>query len=193
MSVEMILNDEKLMIFPFLLSIDRYNVAVGGIQNLDMSFDYHITVLKSPVPFKLGLNISGMPDDMKIRLGKAKYKDLFTVTRQKDLDSTSINLRKEMDEKLRQSIQEIVSMELQQPIRRPRMELPDSLRRNYFQLEDTIAVTPLDSTAIPLIDSINTSLLDSLNITLLDSIAISLLDSTAIAPKDSSFVNPLKD
>ena len=142
MSVEMILDDEKLMIFPFQLSIDRYNVAVGGTQNLDLSFDYHITVLKSPVPFKLGLNISGMPDDMKIRLGKAKYKDMFTVAKEKDIDPTAFNLRREMDKKLRQNIQEIVSMEQIQTIRRPRMELPDSVRLNYFHLEDTIPNEP---------------------------------------------------
>lgn len=132
-SVEMILEDEKLMIFPFQISMDRYNAAVGGIQNLDMSFNYHITVLKSPIPFKLGLNISGNPDNMKIRLGKAKYKNMFTVAREKKLDGT-INLRKEMDEKLRQSINEIVGAELSQPVRRPRSEMPDSLRRSYFQL-----------------------------------------------------------
>lgn len=142
-SVEMILEEEKLMIFPFQVSMDRYNAAVGGIQNLDLSFDYHITVLKSPVPFKLGLNISGTPDKMKIRLGKAKYKDMFTVARQKDLENTTINLRQEMDEKLRQSIQEIAGMELRQPMRRPRMEIPDSLRQHLFQLEDTVATSPV--------------------------------------------------
>ncbi|NDV84611.1 AsmA family protein [Bacteroides sp. 51] len=145
MSVEMILEDEKLMIFPFQLSMDRYNAAVGGIQNLDMSFDYHITVLKSPIPFKLGLNISGTPDKMKIRLGKAKYKDMFTVAREKDLDKTNINLRKEMDEKLRQSIQDIAGMDLTQPMRRPRVEMPDSLKREYFQLMDSSEALHPDS------------------------------------------------
>lgn len=135
-SVEMILEDEKLMIFPFQISMDRYNAAVGGIQNLDMSFDYHITVLKSPIPFKLGLNISGTPEKMKIRLGKAKYKDMFTVAREKKLDKTPINLREEMDAKLRQSIQDIAGMELTQSVRRPRVEIPDSLKRSFFQLEE---------------------------------------------------------
>ena len=148
MSVEIILEDEKLMIFPFRLSMDRYNVAVGGIQNLDMSFDYHITVLKSPIPFKLGLNISGTPENMKIRLGKAKYKDLFTVARQKELDTATINLRVEMDKKLRQSIRDIAGMELTHPIRRPRTEIPDSLKRNLFQLEDTVITNPPDTITI---------------------------------------------
>lgn len=157
MSVEMILEDEKLMIFPFQIAMDRYNTAVGGIQNLDMSFDYHITVLKSPVPFKLGLNVSGTPENMKIRLGKAKYKDLFAVAREKSL-SSSINLRKEMDEKLRQSIQDIAGMDLAQPVRRPRMEIPDSLKQSFFQLVDTVgelhSALPTDTTVVALPDSV---------------------------------------
>lgn len=152
LSVEMILEDEKLMIFPFQVSMDRYIAAVGGVQNLDMSFDYHITVLKSPVPFKLGLNISGTPDKMKIRLGKAKYKNIFTAAREESLDNTVINLRKEMDEKLRSSISEIVGAELSRPMRRPRTSIPDSLRRSLFHLEDTVAVTPID-TSMP-VDSV---------------------------------------
>lgn len=151
LSVEMILEDEKLMIFPFKVNMDRYIAAVGGVQNLDMSFDYHITVLKSPVPFKLGLNISGTPDKMKIRLGKAKYKNLFAVAREESLDNTVINLRKDMDEKLRSTIGEIVGAEVSRPVRRPRTAIPDSLRQTLFHLEDTTATTPL---AIEPVDSL---------------------------------------
>ena len=148
LSVEMILEDEKLMIFPFQINMDRYVAAVGGIQNLDMSFDYHITVLKSPVPFKLGLNISGTPDKMKIRLGKPKYKNLFTVVREEKLDNTVINLRKDMDEKLRKSIGEIIGAELSRPVRRPRTAIADSLKQTLFQLEDTVATNPLATETI---------------------------------------------
>lgn len=145
-SVEFIMEDEKLMIFPFQVSIDRYSAAVGGIQNLDMSFNYHITVLKSPLPFKLGLNITGDIDNMKIRLAKAKYKDLFTVAREKKLTET-INVREEMVDKLRKSINEIVSSDIRQPVNRPRVSLPDSLRNEFFRLDTTTVnvVMPVDS------------------------------------------------
>lgn len=145
-SVEMILEEEKLMIFPFKVSMDRYSAAVGGIQNLDFTFDYHITVLKSPLPFKLGLNISGNPDKMKIRLAKAKYKDLFTVARQEDLDNTVINLRVEMQKKLQQNIEEIVGADLSRPIRRTRTVIPDSLKNTFFKLDTTTVVIDSIST-----------------------------------------------
>lgn len=149
-SVEMILEDEKLLIFPFQVSLDRYNVAVGGVQNLDLTFDYHITVLKSPLPFKLGLNIRGDMDNMKIRLAKAKYKDLFTVARQEDLTNTVINVRQEMGNKLRKNIEEIIGSDLSRPVRRARSSLPDSLRRNFFQLDTTAVSVEEVPDSIPL-------------------------------------------
>ena len=136
-SVEMILEDSKIMIFPFLVSMDRYLAGVGGTQNLDMSFDYHITVLKSPLPFKLGLNVTGTPDKMKTRLAKAKYKDIFTPAKEKNLAETKINVREEMNKKLRKSIEDIMSQPATTRMQRPRIELPDSLQRSYFQLDTT--------------------------------------------------------
>ena len=62
------------------------------LQDLDMNFEYHISILKSPIPFKLGLNITGNLDDMKFRLGKAKYKDAVTPVEIRKVDSTRLNL-----------------------------------------------------------------------------------------------------
>ena len=61
-----------------------------------MNFDYHISVLKSPIPIKLGVNITGNLDKMKIRLGKAKYKDDVTPVAIRKVDSTRINLGREI-------------------------------------------------------------------------------------------------
>lgn len=93
-------------IYPFLLEIDRYRAAVGGTQDLDMNFEYHISVLKSPVPFKMGINITGNLDDMKIRLGKAKYKDAVTPVAIRQVDSTRINMGKMIEKDFREIMRE---------------------------------------------------------------------------------------
>lgn len=93
-SVELIVQDNKIEVFPFLIEIDRYRVAVGGTHNLDMTFNYHISVLKSPVPFKLGIDVTGNMDDFKYKITKCKYKDIFTPAKSTQLDSTTINVRK---------------------------------------------------------------------------------------------------
>ncbi|MDY4042705.1 MAG: hypothetical protein SOY65_02735, partial [Marinifilaceae bacterium] len=57
------------------------------------TFDYHISVLKSPVPFRLGVDVYGSLDDMKFRITKAKYKDLFIPSRRAKVDSAQLNVR----------------------------------------------------------------------------------------------------
>lgn len=93
-SVDLMVKDGVIEIFPFLLEIDRYKVAVGGEHNIDMSFKYHVSLLKSPLPFRAGVDISGSLEKMKFRVTKAKYKDIFIPSRKAKVDSVQLNLQK---------------------------------------------------------------------------------------------------
>lgn len=84
--------DGNVTVYPFVIEMDRYRAAVGGTQDLDMNFNYHISILKSPIPFKLGLNISGNLDKMKFGMGKAKYKDAVTPVEIHKVDSAIVNM-----------------------------------------------------------------------------------------------------
>lgn len=75
---------------------------MGGTQGLDMNFDYHISILKSPLPFKMGVNITGNLDKMKFKLGKAKYKDAVTPVEIRKVDSTRINMGRQIVNDFRQ-------------------------------------------------------------------------------------------
>ena len=91
-SVNISVADGNVTIYPFVIEMDRYRAAVGGTQDMEMNFDYHISILKSPVPFKLGLNISGNLDKMKFGMGKAKYKDAVTPVEIHKVDSAIVNM-----------------------------------------------------------------------------------------------------
>lgn len=95
-SVNVTVHDGNVTVYPFLVEIDRYKAAVGGEQGLDMNFNYHISILKSPLPFKAGVNISGNLDKMKFRIGKAKYKDAVTPAAVHRVDSTRMNMGNEI-------------------------------------------------------------------------------------------------
>ena len=97
-SVNIGIKDGNVTVYPFEISMDRYRAAVGGTQGLDMKFDYHISILKSPIPFKLGLNISGTLDDMKFKLGKARYKDAVTPAEVHKVDSAIVNMGQQIAE-----------------------------------------------------------------------------------------------
>ncbi len=105
-SVDLAIKDNKIEVFPFLIEMDRYKVAVGGTHNLNMTFNYHLSVLKSPVPFKLGIDITGNLDDFKYKITKCKYKDIFKPAKQAELDSTRKNIRKDIRDAVRKQIEE---------------------------------------------------------------------------------------
>ena len=93
MTVEGVLKDNTLEVFPFVLKLDRYTLAMSGVQNMDMSFRYHVSVIKSPLFFKLGVDLSGKDfDNMKFKIGKAKYKSAKVPAFSSVIDTTKISL-----------------------------------------------------------------------------------------------------
>lgn len=104
MAVEAVIDDSRLELYPFMFNIDRYQLGVMGSNDLAMNMDYHISVLKSPIPFKFGINIKGTPDNMKIRLGGAKYKDNMAIERREIADSTRINLVEQINNVFRRGV-----------------------------------------------------------------------------------------
>lgn len=93
MTVEGVIKDNVVEIFPFILKVDRYTLAMSGIQNLDMSFKYHVSVLKSPLLFRIGIDLYGPDfDNFKFKIGKAKYKSNNIPVFSAVIDDTKINL-----------------------------------------------------------------------------------------------------
>lgn len=93
MTVEGVIKDNVLEVFPFVLNLDRYTLALSGKQNLDMSYRYHASLIRSPMLIKVGVDIYGADfDNMKFKIGKPKYKNekvpVFTAV----IDETRINL-----------------------------------------------------------------------------------------------------
>lgn len=105
MSIQMTVENNQLQIYPFIFDIDRYRLGVQGYNDFALNFKYHIAVLKSPLPFKFGINISGNPDKMKIRLGRARLKpgDALTVN---IVDTTRVNLMRQISNVFRRGIRE---------------------------------------------------------------------------------------
>lgn len=92
MSVHGLISDDMLEVFPFVMNIDRYTLAMSGIQNFDKSFNYHVSVLRSPIPFRFGINLKGNFDNWKYDLGKAKYKNTNVPVFTSQLNSMQVNL-----------------------------------------------------------------------------------------------------
>lgn len=96
MNVQMMVHDNQIDVYPFIFDFDRYKLGVQGYNDFDLNFNYHVAVLKSPIPFKFGINISGNPDKYKIRLGGAKFKE-NSVVQLAVVDTARVNLMKEIN------------------------------------------------------------------------------------------------
>ena len=93
MAVTGMVRDNVLEVFPFVLDVDRYTLAASGLQHLDESFSYHLSVIKSPLLVKFGVNIWGDDfDHIKYGLGRAKYKNVNVPVFTKQLDTVQYSL-----------------------------------------------------------------------------------------------------
>ena len=104
MSVQLLVRDNVMEIFPFTFDIDRYRLGVAGYNDLNMNFDYHISVLKSPLPFKFGVTVKGNPDKYKIRLGGAKVKEGIAAADVSLVDTARVNLVNQIREVFRRGV-----------------------------------------------------------------------------------------
>ena len=92
MGVDLMVKDNKMEMFPFTFDIDRYRLGVFGSNDLNLNFNYHIAVLKSPLPFRFGINVKGNPDDYKVRFGGSKYKEGMAAESIGLVDTMRVNL-----------------------------------------------------------------------------------------------------
>lgn len=104
MSVEMVVDSSMMQIYPFVFDLDRYRLGVQGYNDLKMNFNYHIAVLKSPLPFKFGINLKGNPDDFKVRVGGAKFNEKKAVERVAITDTTRLNLLRQIENMFRRGV-----------------------------------------------------------------------------------------
>lgn len=104
MEVEVVIENSTIELYPFMFDIDRYRLGVMGHNDMAMNMNYHVSVLKSPIPFKFGINVKGTPEKMKVRLGGAKFKEKMIGERQVIADNTRVNLVQQIDNVFRRGV-----------------------------------------------------------------------------------------
>lgn len=100
LSAEFTMFKNEIDIFPFLIVMDKYKAVVAGKHNMDMTFDYHISVVDSPLPFRFGIDITGKIDDLKYRLAKCRYAEFYRPVARGELKNRQLELRRIIRESL---------------------------------------------------------------------------------------------
>ena len=80
LNVDITVDTLNINVLPFEVSIDRYKAIVGGDQmlneqTLDIVYNYNVSIIKSPLPFKAGVDIFGDLNDYDFNITKAKLKN----------------------------------------------------------------------------------------------------------------------
>jgi hypothetical protein len=106
LSAEFTIFREEIDVYPFLMVLDRYKVVIGGRHNFDMSFDYHISLVESPLPVRMGVNVAGTMDRMQYQLTRPRYAEFYRPASRRAVESRQLEFRKMIREALLQNIRE---------------------------------------------------------------------------------------
>ena len=68
--------DNMVMLHPFDLNLDRYELRVAGLNNFNGRMFYHMGVKDWPLMFPFGVNVKGTFGHPEIRLGSSNWKDI---------------------------------------------------------------------------------------------------------------------
>ncbi len=94
LSVEFTVFKNEIDIYPFVLKMDKYKTIIEGRHNLDMSFNYHIYLVESPIPFSLGLGVLGNIESLRYKFKKSKYSKDQLPTYQYIVENKGTDIRK---------------------------------------------------------------------------------------------------
>lgn len=148
LSVDAVVHDSKLEVFPFELSVDRYKLALRGMQGFDRSMNYHVSVMRSPFLIPFGINIYGYTDNWRFMLGPAKFREGKVPVFTQQLDTMQVNILQSIRDVYRKGVKNARSQMVRS------RELALSGNRDY-----DVPVTPEEQSQL---DSLNLQMVSAL-------------------------------
>lgn len=104
MCVNGFVHDGRIEVFPFIVGVDRYKLALCGMQGFDRQLNYHVSILKSPLPIRFGINMFGTLDKWRFSLGRAKYRDGKVPVFTAQIDTMQVNIVKSIKQIYRKGV-----------------------------------------------------------------------------------------
>lgn len=107
--VEMAVFRDEVDVYPFRVRLGQYEAIVGGRHNInkDLDFNYHLSVTDTPLPVRLGLDVSGTLDDMKFKIAPCKYDNLYKPEKRGEVQTRALELKKVINESLKRNVKPV--------------------------------------------------------------------------------------
>lgn len=106
LDVEMTAFRREVEVYPFLLKLDKYQLCAAGRHNLDNNYDYHLEVLKSPLPMRLALDVKGVMPKLNFKLSKCRYAELYKPEKRNDVQAQTLELKNLIRKSLESNVKE---------------------------------------------------------------------------------------
>lgn len=107
LDVAMTVFRKELEVYPFLLSLHKYQIVAEGRHNLDNNYDYHVELVQSPLPVRLAVDVLGTLPDLKFELSpKLRYKNLYRPAKRSEVDDQVLRLKAMIRQSLEANVKE---------------------------------------------------------------------------------------
>lgn len=94
LDVAMTVFRNELEVYPFLLSLHKYQIVAEGRHNLDNNYDYHVELVETPLPVRLAVDVYGTMPKLKFDISpKLRYKNLYRPARRSEVDNEVLRLK----------------------------------------------------------------------------------------------------
>lgn len=112
LSVEMQVLRNKVDLYPFLIHMDKYKAVIGGRHNINKNLDckYHISLIDSPLPIRLGVNIEGSLNDIANRplkhigLARCQYGTMYQPLKNNVTDQRTLMMKQSISDTLKENV-----------------------------------------------------------------------------------------
>ena len=106
LDVEMTLFRDEVELYPFLLSMDRYQLCASGRHTLENAYNYHLEILHSPVPGRLAVDVKGVLPKLNFSLGKVQYEELYKPEKKGVVENHTLELKQMIRQALESNVRE---------------------------------------------------------------------------------------
>jgi hypothetical protein len=84
----------EINLYPFLLKVDRYGAVIGGRHSMGGEFDYNISLVESPLPFRVAVDVTGSASDLQFKVfSKSRYPDFYRPRYEGVVENRQMELR----------------------------------------------------------------------------------------------------
>ncbi len=106
LDVELTVFEREAEVFPFVVTMDKYQVCASGRHTLDNAYNYHLELLKSPLPMRLAVDVNGVLPKLNFKLGKVKYAELYKPEKHNAVQQRTMALKNMIRQSLERNVKE---------------------------------------------------------------------------------------